>query len=327
MMKVKKIAVLTSGGDSPGMNTALRAVVRTCAYKNIDCVGVSRGYQGLINDDIKTLKTRSVRGIINRGGTMLYSARSDEFRTKEGREKAFSNIKKHGIDGLVVIGGDGSFTGGLIFQKEFGIPVIGIPGTIDNDLYGTSHTLGYDTALNTVMDAIDKIRDTAISHDRLFFVEVMGRDAGHIALNSGIAIGAQEILIPEQNMGIEGLINSLKDSKKNGKTSSIVVVAEGDKTGKNVFDLARQVEEEFPKYEIRVSVLGHMQRGGSPTCFDRVLGTKMGVRAVESLIDGDSGKMIGIDNGKIVSTSLKKAIKGETKIDPELIRVSRIMNI
>ena len=327
MMKVKKIAVLTSGGDSPGMNTALRAVVRTCAYKNIDCVGVSRGYQGLINDDIKILKTRSVRGIINRGGTMLYSARSDEFRTKEGREKAFSNIKKHGIDGLVVIGGDGSFTGGLIFQKEFGIPVIGIPGTIDNDLYGTSHTLGYDTALNTVMDAIDKIRDTAISHDRLFFVEVMGRDAGHIALNSGIAIGAQEILIPEQNMGIEGLINSLKDSKKNGKTSSIVVVAEGDKTGKNVFDLARQVEEEFPKYEIRVSVLGHMQRGGSPTCFDRVLGTKMGVRAVESLIDGDSGKMIGIDNGKIVSTSLKKAIKGETKIDPELIRVSRIMNI
>ena len=258
---------------------------------------------------------------------MLYSARSDEFRTKEGREKAFSNIKKHGIDGLVVIGGDGSFTGGLIFQKEFGIPVIGIPGTIDNDLYGTSHTLGYDTALNTVMDAIDKIRDTAISHDRLFFVEVMGRDAGHIALNSGIAIGAQEILIPEQNMGIEGLINSLKDSKKNGKTSSIVVVAEGDKTGKNVFDLARQVEEEFPKYEIRVSVLGHMQRGGSPSCFDRVLGTKMGVRAVESLIDGDSGKMIGINNGKIVSTSLKKAIKGETKIDPELIRVSRIMNI
>ena len=327
MMKVKKIAVLTSGGDSPGMNTALRAVVRTCAYKNIDCVGVSRGYQGLINDDIKTLKTRSVRGIINRGGTMLYSARSDEFKTKEGREKAFSNIKKHGIDGLVVIGGDGSFTGGLIFQKEFGIPVIGIPGTIDNDLYGTSHTLGYDTALNTVMDAIDKIRDTAISHDRLFFVEVMGRDAGHIALNSGIAIGAQEILIPEQNMGIEGLINSLKDSKKNGKTSSIVVVAEGDKTGKNVFDIARQVEEEFPKYEIRVSVLGHMQRGGSPSCFDRVLGTKMGVRAVESLIDGDSGKMIGIDNGKIVSTSLKKAIKGETKIDPELIRVSRIMNI
>ena len=326
-MKVKKIAVLTSGGDSPGMNTALRAVVRTCAFNNIDCVGVSRGYQGLINDDIKSLKTRSVRGIINRGGTMLYSARSDEFRTVEGRKKAYENVKKHNIDGIVVIGGDGSFTGGLIFQKEFNVPVVGIPGTIDNDLYGTTHTLGYDTALNTVMDAIDKIRDTAISHDRLFFVEVMGRDAGHIALNSGIAIGAQEILVPEHNIGIHGLIKSLQDSKKNGKTSSIVVVAEGDKTGKNVFDLAKKVEQEFPKYEIRVSVLGHMQRGGSPSCFDRVLGTKMGVTAVESLLNGESGYMIGVDNGKIVKTSLKKAIKGETKIDPELIRISRIMNI
>jgi 6-phosphofructokinase 1 len=309
-MKVKKIAVLTSGGDSPGMNTALRAVVRTCAFNNIDCVGVSRGYQGLINDDIKSLKTRSVRGIINRGGTMLYSARSDEFRTVKGRKKAYENVKKHNIDGIVVIGGDGSFTGGLIFQKEFNVPVVGIPGTIDNDLYGTTHTLGYDTALNTVMDAIDKIRDTAISHDRLFFVEVMGRDAGHIALNSGIAIGAQEILVPEHDIGIEGLIQSL-----------------GDKTGKNVFDLAKKVEQEFPKYEIRVSVLGHMQRGGSPSCFDRVLGTKMGVTAVESLLNGESGYMIGVDNGKIVKTSLKKAIKGETKIDPELIRISRIMNI
>jgi len=281
----------------------------------------------MINDDIKSLKTRSVRGIINRGGTMLYSARSDEFRTVKGRKKAYENVKKHNIDGIVVIGGDGSFTGGLIFQKEFNVPVVGIPGTIDNDLYGTTHTLGYDTALNTVMDAIDKIRDTAISHDRLFFVEVMGRDAGHIALNSGIAIGAQEILVPEHDIGIERLIQSLKDSKKNGKTSSIVVVAEGDKTGKNVFDLAKKVEQEFPKYEIRVSVLGHMQRGGSPSCFDRVLGTKMGVTAVESLLNGESGYMIGVDNGKIVKTSLKKAIKGETKIDPELIRISRIMNI
>ena len=326
-MNIKKIAVLTSGGDSPGMNTALRAVVRTCAFNNIDCVGVSRGFQGLINDEIKVLKTRSVRGIINRGGTMLYSARSDEFRTKEGREKAFENIKKHNIDAIVVIGGDGSFTGGLIFQKEFGIPIIGIPGTIDNDLFGTTHTLGYDTALNTVMEAIDKIRDTAISHDRLFFVEVMGRDAGHIALNSGVAIGAQEILIPERNNGIKELIESLKESKKNGKTSNIVVVAEGDRTGENVFELAKNVEKKFPEYEIRVSVLGHMQRGGSPSCFDRVLGTKMGVIAVESLINGISGKMIGIDNGKIILTSLNKAIKGETKIDPELLRISKIMNI
>ena len=323
---MKKIAVLTSGGDSPGMNTALRAVVRTCAYNNIECIGVFRGFQGLINDEIKVLDTRSVRGIINRGGTMLYSARSKEFRSKEGRIKAFENVKKYNIDALVIIGGDGSFTGGMIFQKEFNIPVIGIPGTIDNDLFGTTHTLGYDTALNTVMEAIDKIRDTAISHDRLFFVEVMGRDAGHIALNSGIAIGAQEILIPEQNKGIDELILSLKKSKKAGKTSSIVVVAEGDKTGSNVFELAKSVEQKFPDYEIKVSVLGHMQRGGSPSCFDRVLATRMGVKAVESLLDGNFSKMVGVDQGKITLTPLKSALKGKSKINSELLRVSEIMN-
>ena len=325
-MKIKKIAVLTSGGDSPGMNTALRAVVRTCAYNNIQCVGVYRGFQGLINDEIKILNTRSVRGIINRGGTMLYSARSEEFKSKDGRKKAYENVKKHNIDALVVIGGDGSFTGSLIFEKEFKIPIIGIPGTIDNDLFGTSHTLGYDTALNTVMEAIDKIRDTAISHDRLFFVEVMGRDAGHIALNSGIAIGAQEILIPESKIGLDELIFSLKKSKKAGKTSSIVVVAEGDKTGKNVFELSKRVEEKFPDYEIKVSVLGHMQRGGSPTCFDRVLGTRMGVIAVEKLINGESSKMIGVKEGKIKLTPLTSAIKGTSKINSELIRVAEIMN-
>ena len=325
-MKIKKIAVLTSGGDSPGMNTALRAVVRTCAYNNIQCVGVYRGFQGLINDEIKILNTRSVRGIINRGGTMLYSARSEEFKSKDGRKKAYENVKKHNIDALVVIGGDGSFTGSLIFEKEFKIPIIGIPGTIDNDLFGTSHTLGYDTALNTVMEAIDKIRDTAISHDRLFFVEVMGRDAGHIALNSGIAIGAQEILIPESKIGLDELIFSLKKSKKAGKTSSIVVVAEGDKTGKNVFELSKRVEEKFPDYEIKVSVLGHMQRGGSPTCFDRVLGTRMGVIAVETLINGESSKMIGLKEGEIKLTPLTSAIKGTSKINSELIRVAEIMN-
>ena len=325
-MKIKKIAVLTSGGDSPGMNTALRAVVRTCAYNKIECAGVSRGFQGLINNEIKILNTRSVRGIINRGGTMLYSARSKEFRSKEGRIKAYENIKKHNIDAIVIIGGDGSFTGGMIFQKEFNVPVIGIPGTIDNDLYGTTHTLGYDTALNTVMEAIDKIRDTAISHDRLFFVEVMGRDAGHIALNSGIAIGAQEILIPEENIGIEQLIISLKKSKRSGKTSSIVVVAEGDKTGKNVFDLAKSVEKKFPDYEIKVSVLGHMQRGGSPSCYDRVLATRMGVKAVESLISGDFSKMVGVMHGEITLTPLNSAIKGKSKINSELLRVSEIMN-
>ena len=325
-MKIKKIAVLTSGGDSPGMNTALRAVVRTCAFHKLECVGVSRGFQGLINDEIKILNTRSVRGIINRGGTMLYSARSKEFRSKKGRIKAYENVKKHNIDAIVIIGGDGSFTGGMIFQKEFNIPVIGIPGTIDNDLFGTSHTLGYDTALNTVMEAIDKIRDTAISHDRLFFVEVMGRDAGHIALNSGIAIGAQEILIPEEKIGIDELIISLKKSKNSGKTSSIVVVAEGDKTGENVFELAKSVEEKFPDYEIKVSVLGHMQRGGSPSCFDRVLATRMGVKAVESLISGEFSKMIGVKEGEITLTPLNLAIKGKSKINSELLRVSEIMN-
>ena len=325
-MKIKKIAVLTSGGDSPGMNTALRAVVRTCAFHKLECVGVYRGFQGLINDEVKFLNTRSVRGIINRGGTMLYSARSKEFRSKEGRVKAYENVKKHNIDAIVIIGGDGSFTGGMIFQKEFNIPVIGIPGTIDNDLFGTSHTLGYDTALNTVMEAIDKIRDTAISHDRLFFVEVMGRDAGHIALNSGIAIGAQEILIPEEKIGIDELIISLKKSKNSGKTSSIVVVAEGDKTGENVFELAKSVEEKFPDYEIKVSVLGHMQRGGSPSCFDRVLATRMGVKAVESLISGEFSKMIGVKEGEITLTPLNLAIKGKSKINSELLRVSEIMN-
>ena len=325
-MKIKKIAVLTSGGDSPGMNTALRAVVRTCAFHKLECVGVYRGFQGLINDEVKFLNTRSVRGIINRGGTMLYSARSKEFRSKGGRVKAYENVKKHNIDAIVIIGGDGSFTGGMIFQKEFNIPVIGIPGTIDNDLFGTSHTLGYDTALNTVMEAIDKIRDTAISHDRLFFVEVMGRDAGHIALNSGIAIGAQEILIPEEKIGIDELIISLKKSKNSGKTSSIVVVAEGDKTGENVFELAKSVEEKFPDYEIKVSVLGHMQRGGSPSCFDRVLATRMGVKAVESLISGEFSKMIGVKEGEITLTPLNLAIKGKSKINSELLRVSEIMN-
>ncbi len=325
-MNIKKIAVLTSGGDSPGMNTALRAVVRTCAYNKIECMGISRGFQGLINNEIKVLNTRSVRGIINRGGTMLYSARSKEFLTKEGRIKAYENIKKHNIDALIIIGGDGSFTGGMIFQNEFNFPVIGIPGTIDNDLFGTSHTLGYDTALNTVMEAIDKIRDTAISHDRLFFVEVMGRDAGHIALNSGIAIGAQEILIPEENIGMEELIISLKKSKEAGKTSSIVVVAEGDKTGKNVFELAKRVEDKFPDYEIKVSVLGHMQRGGSPTCFDRVLATRMGVKAVESLLAGEYSKMVGVQHGEITLTPLDLAIKGKSKINSELLRVSEIMN-
>ena len=320
------IGVLTSGGDSPGMNSAIRAVVRACAHYDKKCIGIVRGYSGLIENNTKVLNTRSVRGIINRGGTFLYSARCEEFKSVEGRKKAFKNLKDAGIDGLIVIGGDGSFTGALKLQEEFNFPVVGIPGTIDNDLFGTSHTLGYDTALNTVMEAIDKIRDTAISHHRLFFVEVMGADAGYIALNSGLAIGAQEILIPEVNMSFNNLINSLKKSKTAGKTSSIIVVAEGDKTGKNVFELASKIEENLPKYETRVSVLGHIQRGGTPSCFDRVLGTQLGVKAVESLIIGKYGSMVGIQNGKIVFTPLSKALKGKTKINKELLRISQIMN-
>ena len=323
---MKTIAVLTSGGDSPGMNSSIRAVVRACAHYEIKCIGIVRGFSGLIDNNTKVLNTRSVRGIINRGGTFLYSARCDEFKTVEGRKTAYKNLKDNEIDGLIVIGGDGSFTGALKLQQEFNFPVVGIPGTIDNDLHGTSHTLGYDTALNTVMDAIDKIRDTAISHHRLFLVEVMGADAGYIALNSVLAIGAQEILIPEVNMSFENLINSLKKSKKSGKTSSIIVVAEGDKTGKNVFELASKIEETLPKYETRVSVLGHIQRGGTPSCFDRVLGTQLGVKAVESLIDGNDGNMVGIDNGKIIFTPLRKALKGKSKINKELLRISQIMN-
>ena len=323
---MKTIAVLTSGGDSPGMNSSIRAVVRACAHYQIKCIGIIRGFSGLIENNTKVLSTRSVRGIINRGGTFLYSARCDEFKTAEGRKIAHKNLKNNEIDGLIVIGGDGSFTGALKLKQEFNFPVVGIPGTIDNDLHGTSHTLGYDTALNTVMDAIDKIRDTAISHHRLFLVEVMGADAGYIALNSGLAIGAQEILIPEVNMSFENLINSLKKSKKSGKTSSIIVVAEGDKTGKNVFELASKIEETLPKYETRVSVLGHIQRGGTPSCFDRVLGTQLGVKAVESLIEGKDGNMVGIDNGKIIFTPLDKALKGKSKINKELLRISQIMN-
>jgi 6-phosphofructokinase 1 len=308
------------------MNTALRSIVRTCAHYKIKCVGIVRGYSGLIEDNTKVLNTRSVRGIINKGGTFLYSARCDEFRQASGRKKAYKTLRNNNIDGLIVIGGDGSFTGALKLKDEFNFPVIGIPGTIDNDIFGTSHTLGYDTALNTVMDAIDKIRDSAISHDRLFFVEVMGKDAGYIALRSGIAIGAQEILIPEVNTKINDLIDSLKNSKKSGKTSSIIVVAEGYKPGKNVYQVADEIQEKLPNYQVRVSVLGHIQRGGRPSCFDRVLGTKMGVKAVELLKNAKTGIMVGTQHGKIVTVPLKKAISEKTKIDKDLLRISKIMN-
>jgi 6-phosphofructokinase 1 len=324
---IKRIAVLTSGGDSPGMNAAIRSVVRTCAYHNLECVGVYRGYEGLIEGDFKDMDARSVRGIINKGGTVLKSARSKEFRKKEGRQQAFKMLVDANIDALIVIGGDGTFTGAMIFNEEFDFPVMGIPGTIDNDIVGTSHTLGFDTALNTVVDAIDKIRDTASSHNRLFFVEVMGRDVGHIALNVGIAGGAEEILIPEEDLGLDRLVESLNRSKKSGKTSSIVVVAEGDKIGKNIFELKDYVDQNMEGYDVRVSVLGHMQRGGSPSCFDRVLASRMGVKAVESLLEGKTNYMVGLMNNKMELTPLERAIKGKTKINLELLRVSDIMSI
>ncbi|EAR01069.1 6-phosphofructokinase [Maribacter sp. HTCC2170] len=325
--KIKKIGVFTSGGDSPGMNAAIRSVVRTCAYLNIDCVGIYRGYQGMIDGDFKPMDARSVNNIINKGGTILKSARCQEFRTKEGRQRAYEQLCAEGIDAFVVIGGDGSFTGAMIFNQEFNFPVIGIPGTIDNDIFGTTFTLGFDTALNTVVEAIDKIRDTASSHNRLFFVEVMGRDVGHIALNAGVGAGAEEILIPEENLGLERLIESLKRSKESGKSSSIVIVAEGDKTGKNIFELKDYVEEHFPVYDVRVSVLGHMQRGGAPSCYDRVLASRMGVKAVEALLEGKTNLMVGVQDNKLTLTAINKAIKGHTKIDKELIRVSDIMTI
>jgi len=324
---IKKIAVLTSGGDSPGMNAAIRSVVRTCAYHHILCVGIYRGYQGMIEGDFLQMGARSVHNIINKGGTILKSARSKEFMTVEGRKKAYDHLVKEGVDALVVIGGDGSFTGAEVFNKEYGFPVMGIPGTIDNDIFGTSHTLGYDTALNTVVECIDKIRDTASSHNRLFFVEVMGRDAGHIALNAGIGGGAEEVLIPEEELGLERLLESLKKSKASGKSSSIVVIAEGDKIGKNVFELKDYVEANLPEYEIRVSVLGHMQRGGAPSCYDRVLASRLGVKAVESLLEGKSNYMVGMLNDKVSLTPLEQAIKGHTEIDRDLLRVSEIMSI
>jgi len=324
---IKKIGVLTSGGDSPGMNAAIRSVVRTCAFHNVGCVGIYRGYQGLIEGDLVEMGPRSVNNIINKGGTILKSARSMDFKTPEGRIRAHENLKNAEVDALVVIGGDGSFTGALLFNSEFNFPVMGIPGTIDNDIYGTSHTLGYDTALNTVVEVIDKIRDTASSHNRLFLIEVMGRDAGHIALNAGIGAGAEEILIPEEDLGLDRLLDSLRKSKATGKSSSIVVIAEGDKIGKTVFELKDYVDSNLPEYDVRVSVLGHMQRGGAPSCFDRVLASRLGVKAVESILEGKSNFMVGLLADKIVLTPLEQAIKGHSEIDKELLRVSDIMSV
>ena len=300
---------MTSGGDSPGMNAAIRAVVRACAYYRIECVGFMMGFQGMIDGEYIELNARSVRNIINLGGTILKSARSKEFRTKEGRAKAAAHLKEANVDAMILIGGDGTFKGGQIFSEEHDIPVIGVPGTIDNDIFGTHYTIGYDTALNTVIVAVDKIRDTASSHNRLFFVEVMGRDAGFIALNSGIGAGAEEILIPEEDLGLDRLLNSLERSRRSGKTSSIVIVSEGDKIGKNVFEL------------------GHIQRGGSPTCFDRVLASRLCVKAVELALDGQRDIMVGMMNNEIQAIELEKALKSKPTINKDLLRISDILSV
>ena len=317
---------MTSGGDSPGMNAAIRAVARTCAYYNTQCVGFYRGFQGMIEGDYIELDARSVRNIISRGGTILKSARSKEFFTSEGRQKAADNLKRAKVDAMILIGGDGTFRGGKIFSQEHHIPIIGVPGTIDNDISGTNSTIGYDTALNTVVEAIDKIRDTASSHNRLFFVEVMGRDAGFIALNSGVGAGAEEILIPEENLGLERLLDSLERSRRSGKTSSIVVVSEGDKIGKNVFELAEYVTKNLPDYDARVTVLGHIQRGGSPSCFDRVLASRLCVKAVELLLDGQQDLMVGFLNNRVEPCSLEQALKSKHSINKELLRISDILS-
>ena len=321
---IKSIAVLTSGGDAPGMNAALRAVVRTANHFNIDCYGIREGYNGLIAGDVTKMGPRSVKNIINQGGTILKSARSKEFMTPEGRKKAFEQCQKLGVDALVCIGGDGSFTGAKVFNEEFGIKVIGIPGTIDNDIFGTDKTIGYDTALNTAMDAIDKIRDTATSHNRVFFVEVMGRDAGFIALNSGIATGALDILIPERKDSLEDLFNTFKTAEKVGKSSSVVVVAEGEELG-SIYDLAKATKEEFPNYDIRVTILGHIQRGGSPSCADRVLASHLGYGAVIGLMEGKNKVMVGMQSNKIVYTSIEEAIKKHNEIDKDLLKIAEIL--
>ncbi len=327
MKNIKKIAVLTSGGDAPGMNAAIRAVVRACAYNNLGCIGVYRGFAGLIEGDFKNLDARSVKNLINRGGTFLKSTRCEEFRSTHGRMQALENLNNAAVEALIIIGGDGSFMGGSVFSEECGFPVIGIPATIDNDISGTDYTIGYDTALNTVLEAVDKIRDTASSHNRLFLVEVMGRDSGNIALNAGVGAGAEDILIPEQNRGVDHLMASLKRGKASGKSSSIVIVSEKDQIGKNIFELARLIETQLLDYEVRVTVLGHIQRGGSPSCYDRVLASRLGVGAVDALLNGENGVMMGIVHNKVIAVPFSQIPRGLNTVDEELVRVADIVSL
>jgi len=328
MHKISKLAVLTSGGDAPGMNPCIRAVVRTALYNGLEVVGVRQGYKGLIENDMYDMDKRSVSNILNLGGTILKTARCLPFKEDEGMATAYAHLKERGIDALVVIGGDGTFTGALRFSKKYpDIAVIGVPGTIDNDLYGSTYTLGFDTATNTVIQAIDKIRDTADAHDRLFFIEVMGRDSGAIALRAGISCGAEAILLPEKQTALEDLINNLKEGKSNKKSSSIVIVAEGDKNG-GVYDVAKAVQKEVKDYDIKVTILGHLQRGGSPSSFDRILGSRLGFAAVNALVAGESQKMVGLQANHILLTSLDDALNNhEFKLEADLLLMADILSI
>ncbi len=322
--KVSKIGVLTSGGDSPGMNAAVRAVVRTALYHGIEVYGIVRGYQGMVDNDIFKMESKSVANIIQRGGTILKTARCKEFMTVEGRKKAYDNLKKHEIDGLVIVGGDGSFRGAQIFSNEFDIPCIGLPGTIDKDIAGTDFTIGFDTAVNTAVEAIDKIRDTADAHDRLFVIEVMGRDAGYIALHSGISTGAENILIPERKTDIEEVVQQLAEKGRRKKLVNIVVVAEGDEFG-GATEVTRILKERLPEQDIRMTILGHIQRGGSPSCMDRVIASRMGYHAVECLIEGKFNVFVGIVNNKMNYTPLDEAVKKKQRISEEWLKIVKIL--
>ncbi len=323
--KIRKIGVLTSGGDSPGMNAAIRAVVRTGIYNGLEVFGIMRGYQGMIDDDIVQMESKSVANIIQRGGTILKTARCKEFFEYEGRKKAYGNLKKREIDGLVIIGGDGSFRGAKKFHEEFDIPSVGLPGTIDRDIVGTDFTIGFDTAVNTAVEAIDKIRDTADAHDRLFIIEVMGRDAGFIALHSGIATGAENILIPERKTDIDDIIQSLQEKEKRKKLVNLIVVAEGDDFG-GAEGVNKVIKERMPELDTRVCVLGHIQRGGSPTCLDRLVASRMGYHAVECLIEGNYNIMIGIKENRINHTPFEKAAKMKTRVSEEWIKIIKILS-
>ena len=324
MTKFKKIGVLTSGGDAPGMNAAIRAVVRTAVYNKLEVIGIREGYKGMIEKLFVPLWSDDVSDIIQRGGTILKTARCKEFRTEEGRQKAYDNLKEIGIDGVVVIGGDGTFTGARIFNEEYDIPFVGIPGTIYNDIYGTDYTIGYDTALNTVVEAVDKIRDTASAHNRMFFVEVMGAEAGFIALRSGVATGAEAIIIPEITDEVEKL-DELLGSGRRQKSSNLIIVAEGDEEG-GAYALAERCKKKYPNYDIRITVLGHLQRGGSPSAFDRVSASRLGFAAVEALTDDQKSVMVGIQNNKITLVPFRKAVKLHKDVDRSLLEISEILS-